>query len=185
AAASAKPEEVIEPLPEPPAEEPRNGASESAPESGRPAPENTVPAGLPDYVVADFPVPAGVEPHEVPLSGMAPLVAKIVEIEGPIHQDEVCRRVAGLFGKQRAGSRILAAVAGALAHLRDADAALSEEAGFWLTASQKAETPLRNRSGAPASLRKANLLPPMESAAPVGEVLRQNGAVSAKRLATA
>src|SRR5262249_51620209 len=152
-AASAKPAEVNEPVPERPAGEPSEGSVEPAAEPGTqpsesPAPAglpDAAPAGLPDYVVADFPVPAGVEPHEVPLSEMAPVVAKIVDIEGPIHEDEVCRRVAGLFGKQRAGSRILAAVAAALAHAEDADNALSEEAGFWLTASQKAKMPLRNR----------------------------------------
>src|SRR5262249_28501622 len=85
--------------------------------------------------------------------------------------------IAALFGKQRSGSRILAAVGSALAQLKDAGAELLEEEGFWLTARQRADVPLRNRSRAPANLRKASLLPPMEIAAAVAEVVKQNGAI--------
>ena len=41
---------------------------------------------------------------------MADIVTRIVEIEGPIHQEEIARRVAALWGLQRAGSRIAATV---------------------------------------------------------------------------
>ena len=40
---------------------------------------------------------------------MARITKAIAEVEGPIHQDEVARRVTTLFGKSRTGSLISAA----------------------------------------------------------------------------
>jgi hypothetical protein len=133
---------------------------------------------LPNYVISNFPVLSGVEPHEVPVSEMAPIVGRIVEIEGPIHKEEIARRVAMLFGKQKAGSRITTSVASALAQLKRTNRELLEDDGFWLTATQKTSPPLRNRSRAPPTLRKATLLPPIEIAAAVAKVLEQNGAIA-------
>jgi very-short-patch-repair endonuclease len=144
--------------------------------------EDGTPGDLPDYTMADFPVLLTTEPHEVPISAMAPIVSKIVDIEGPVHAEEIARRVAALFGKHKAGSRIVASVRSALAYLKRTNPELLEEDGFWLNANQRASVPLRNRSRAPLSLRKASLLPPMEIAAAIMEVLRQNGALSWEEL---
>ncbi len=132
---------------------------------------------LPDYVVASFAVPKGIEPHEVPLATMSPIVQRIVEVEGPIHREEVARRVASLFGKQKAGSRIVAAVDRTLSHAARPGGTLSEQSGFW-TAHGMANVPLRNRSRAPLNLRKASLLPPSEINEAIKRVLADNGALS-------
>ena len=71
-----------------------------------PAPELHAPA----YKLATgVPVPFNIEPHEVMVADMATIARAIVEIEGPIHQDEIARRVTALFGKSRTGSQISAA----------------------------------------------------------------------------
>ena len=61
---------------------------------------------MPPYQRADVFASQTREPHQVHSSVLAELVEKIVEAEGPIHQDEVARRVADAFGKERSGSRI-------------------------------------------------------------------------------
>jgi hypothetical protein len=112
---------------------------------------------------------------------MMPIVQRIVAIEGPVHQEEIARRVAVLFGKQKAGSRIVAAVDRALAYAKRNGTDLTEQASFWLTADAPA-VPLRNRSRAPLNLRKASLLPPMEIAEAIRRVLTENGALSWEEL---
>jgi hypothetical protein len=56
------------------------------------------------------------------------------------------------------------------------------EDGFWMTGEQRATTPLRNRSRAPINLRKAPMLPPIEIACAIREVVNQNGALSWEEL---
>lgn len=132
---------------------------------------------LPEYVEADFRVDLRGEPHLAPIPALASIVEKIVGVEGPIHEEEIARRVASLFGKQRAGSRIVLAVQRALAHLARSKMVMPEDA-FWMNATQAASPPLRNRSRAPSALRKASLIPPIEIAAAVRKVLQHNGAVN-------
>lgn len=133
---------------------------------------------LPEYVVAKFAVSASAEPHEVPLSTMMSIVQRILDIEGPIHEEELARRVASLFGKQKAGSRIVATVSKAVAMLSRNNPGYSSENGFWIGEASRNTVPLRNRSEAPLSLRKASLLPPIEIAAAVRQVISDNGALS-------
>lgn len=81
---------------------------------------NVVQVGLTDvkettssdrlYVEASPTKPSGYELHETPVSIMADLVHQVVQIEGPIHVDEVVIRMRTSWGLQRAGSRIEAAV---------------------------------------------------------------------------
>lgn len=136
---------------------------------------------LPDYVLADFAVPA-VEPHEAPLNTMGLVVQKIIDVEGPIHQEELARRVASLFGKQKAGSRIVDAVGMGARHLRRNNPDYFEEAGFWTSKAIQANLPLRNRSRASLSLRRAAMLPPAEIKMAIRRVLSDNGALSLEEL---
>ena len=62
------------------------------------------------YVEAEFAVNRQLEPHETPLAELTTHVVKIVETEGPIHQDEITARIRVLWGLGRAGSRIRGAV---------------------------------------------------------------------------
>lgn len=63
-----------------------------------------------DYVEASFPVTRDVDPHEVPVGRLADYVEQIVDVEGPIHVDEITARIRILWGLGRAGSRIRGAV---------------------------------------------------------------------------
>lgn len=58
------------------------------------------------YQEANFDVPKHVELHEIPVTRLAQIIHQVVEIEGPIHNDEVITRIRTLWGLQRTGNRI-------------------------------------------------------------------------------
>ena len=159
------------------------------PKPPAPVPPPVVPAASQTngtlYAVANFTLLEGGEPHELSTAKMAQIVARIVKVEGPVHEEEIARRVASLFGKDRAGSRILESTKAGLAHLARLDAHLKTRDGFWLTTAQEAACPVRDRSAAPASLQKAAMLPPLEIATAIRRVLDDNGEVPRDELLTA
>lgn len=123
------------------------------------------------YSEASFPVDRQVEPHEAPLADMAAYVVKIVEIEGPVHADEIIARVRILWGLHRAGSRIRAAV------LRAIDVAgqrgFIKGANFYTTLNQKIV--VRDRSLVEStSLRKPEALPPIEMHEAILKIVDEN-----------
>jgi very-short-patch-repair endonuclease len=62
------------------------------------------------YEEASLSVPTHIELHEVNSKLMGDIVARVVQVEGPIHGDEITARIRTLWGLQRAGSRIRPAV---------------------------------------------------------------------------
>ncbi|MBC6416406.1 MAG: DUF3320 domain-containing protein [Rhodospirillales bacterium] len=134
------------------------------------------------YVVSTFKSMSG-EPHEAPEPVLDSLAARIVAAEGPIHRDLVARRVATAFGKARTGSRIQGASDRALGRA----AALGQvvmDGDFAMTAGQRDNPPLRNRSGegAPA---KAELLPPVEIRAAAARAVAESGEMPREELIVA
>lgn len=111
------------------------------------------------YVEADFPVNRQQEPHETPLAVMTAHVVKIVETEGPIHQDEITARIRILWGLGRAGSRIRAAVERAISV--GVQRGLIVGGPFY--ALPNSTVIVRDRSAVTsATLRKPEMLPPSE-----------------------
>lgn len=106
----------------------------------------TVERTMPAYARAHFPIRTHLEPHEVSMSILGPLAVRIVEAEGPISTDEVARRVAACFGKEKAGRRILAAARHALVGQRRSSPDLRNDGDFWFTHAQQATPPVRDRS---------------------------------------
>ncbi len=99
-------------------------------------------------------------PHEISIQRMSSLVVQIVFQEGPIHRDEICRRVSSFWNLQRTGSRIAAAVSAAI------DSAirhnkLVSESGF-VDVDDRKVTVVRDRANASPSLRRPEMLPPSE-----------------------
>ncbi|CAN5713668.1 hypothetical protein BH11PSE3_BH11PSE3_26310 [soil metagenome] len=118
------------------------------------------PVPLPNlYTEAKFAVDRRVDPHETPLAEMTAHVVRIVEIEGPIHQDEIIARIRILWGLGRAGSRIRAAVE------RATSIALQRGmiVGGPFYIKPNADLSVRDRSAVDsATLRKPEMLPPAE-----------------------
>ena len=123
--------------------------------------DSTAPASLSvPYIEADFAVDRSLEPHLVQPGLMAKYVVRIVQTEGPIHQDEIVTRIRLLWGLGRAGSRIRDAVEKAL-RFAASDAAISGGPEFWTA--PEVEIKVRDRSAvASTSLRRPEAIPPVE-----------------------
>ena len=117
---------------------------------------------MPAYTRTVIPIRVHYEPHETPISILAQLVEKIVEGEGPIHSDEVARRVAASFGKEKAGSRILIATRTALYRARSSNDQLLVDGKFWFTRAQQEHPPVRDRSEESGATLKAENLSLLE-----------------------
>ncbi|MBM3977690.1 MAG: DUF3320 domain-containing protein, partial [Planctomycetes bacterium] len=117
------------------------------------------------YQQAAFAVPTLRAPHELTTPEMAQVVRRVVELEGPVHGDEVAVRIRELWGLGRTGSRIQESVSKALSLLvRRGEC--SEDDGFYSLPS--AVIAIRNRgSASSASLRRPEYLPSAEVRAAV------------------
>lgn len=142
-----------------------DGANKARPVSEAPQQEpatfeipEVVVRQMPPYQRAIFPTRSWQEPHEVAIGALAELADRIVRAEGPIHQEEVARRIAASFGKEKAGSRIISATVSALkAAQRRADDLLGDGV-FWFTRAQADEPPVRDRAAeAGATLKAASI----------------------------
>ena len=117
---------------------------------------------MPAYRRAVFPVSSWQEPHEVPVSTLAELAKRIVSAEGPIHLEEVARRVASCFGKEKAGSRIVAATRSALSRAQVGDPDLLSDGTFWFTRDQSETPPVRDRAAESGATLKAGCISMIE-----------------------
>jgi len=132
------------------------------------------PASLTEpYREARVRVPVRTAPQDVAEARLAEIVVDIVRQEGPLHEDEIPRRIAGLWGLRRTGSRIdevsRHATAIALADhrvIRDGhflSMALAEATGAPGGVEPAPErTPRRRDASVAAALRRPEALPPSE-----------------------
>ena len=133
----------------------------------------------PAYVRADLSVRSSMEPHEAPEGQIGDLIVTIVEIEGPIHVDELARRISTAFGKARTGARIVEATNRALRALKKRPENVVVQVGeFVLTQSQQSETPFRDRRAETGGVLKAEYLPPMEIAAAAERIRTESGVMT-------
>lgn len=133
----------------------------------------------------DLTVRSSVEPHEAPVAQLADLVVKIVAIEGPIHLDEVARRITTAFGRTKAGGRIVEATGKAVRLALRQDPTLMQDGPFMMTQAQAAAPPVRDRSAETGSLLKAAYIPPPGIAAAASLVRQESGDVSGADLVRA
>lgn len=97
------------------------------------------------------------EPHEAMLTTLQAIAEEIIRFEGPISSEEVARRVASAFGKEKAGSRIVTRVSQALRGLRGRGD-IEQDGNFWFTSAQRSNPPVRDRSlESGATLKAANI----------------------------
>jgi very-short-patch-repair endonuclease len=122
------------------------------------------------YVAADFTVPGNPEPHLLPREQIVEIVGRIVEIEGPIHRDEIARRVTRVCGYARTGRRIIDVVLAGL-DLAERRGLVSKGGDFFQSAIDNVPT-VRDRSNVLSqSLRKPEMLPPAEIRAAAIQVI--------------
>jgi len=130
-------------------EEPADGESSPAPYGARP------------YEVASFRLPANRKLDQLRPHQLVQIIQKIVQVEGPIHREEIVRRVSQLYRLQRAGRRVREAVDVALENAAS-KSLLANDADFFALA-DLVTVPIRDRADVPSSsLRKPEMLPPTE-----------------------
>lgn len=110
--------------------------------------------------VIERPMHVASELHDTPTGILADLAEKVVEVEGPVHIDEVIDRIRDAWGLKRAGGRIQSAVERAVDHcvrmMR-----LAKDGDF--LSMPGTEPMVRDRSVTRSpNLRKADMLPPSE-----------------------
>lgn len=140
---------------------------------------------LPDtdpYVEANFAMPSRQqELHTVPAVRMAGFVCDVVHVEGPIHRSEVVVRIRSLWGLQRAGGRIQSAVDEGIRRAVE-DGMVLHDGEFLLWPGRAIR--VRDRSDVQSlTLRRPELLPPMEMDVAILELVRNNLGASLDEIA--
>ena len=145
-----------------------------------PPPEPLKPPKLPrvPYREASFDAPSPpVELHKARLDLIADCVAKIVEVEGPVHVEEVGRRLSRLWGYKRTGRRIQERVAEAVTALARRELVRVSGSGKdgFLEAAELRKIEVRDRGAVESTtLRKVDMLPPVEVRAAILEAVERN-----------
>lgn len=111
------------------------------------------------YRVASFRISTSRSIQEMPRDELAGVIARIISEEGPIHRDEIARRVAQLWG-QRASGRVRDAVNAALNEIGNQEKYTRERDFF--APNGLSRPPIRDRSDADPRLRRPEMLPPAE-----------------------
>jgi len=113
------------------------------------------------YVEAVLAVPSATPIHETRLSVLTGIVAEVVEIEGPIHRDEIAKRITALWGLQRTGTRINESIAKAIdSGIRSG--VLRGDPDF-VSHGRQESVPVRSRSNVTSmNLKKPEMIPPAE-----------------------
>jgi hypothetical protein len=100
----------------------------------------------------------------------------VVETEGPIHTEEVARRIREAFALQKTGGRILTHVKNSLFFLLSAGAVAHEDE-FWSVPGRTVGF-IRNRRRAALPLRRAAMIAPAEYQFAMSAALKEAAALS-------
>lgn len=131
---------------------------------------------VPLYRKANIVVGANHEPHERPINDAINVIREIVNVEGPIHIDEIARRYAASHGKSRVGSRISEHVSKALTKAQHGGQ-LKKNGPFWCTAEQLINVPIRDRSSETIPTTNAESISSMEIIACANLIEKESGKV--------
>lgn len=130
------------------------------------------------YREAAFEVPRDNEPHTLDREVMADIVGRIVEIEGPIHEDEIARRVAGLWSYGRTGRRIVEATSEGLRIALERGIVLREGPFCYFGEYAFSVVRVRDRANvASPTLRRPDMLAPPEISAALIHIAQSNFSV--------
>jgi len=110
--------------------------------------------------------------HEVPRQKMARWIREVVDVESPIHTDELIRRVRTAAGVGRAGSRIQGTIMRGIAWAQHLG--LVNHRGDFVWLPNMFHPPVRDRSRLPVVSRKIELISSEEIREAVRVVLRQS-----------
>lgn len=107
--------------------------------------------------------------HKVPLNMMTNWIQRVVEIESPVHFDEVARRIGGAVGVKKIGNRIRTAIAtAAIQTERSKDIEIRGEFLYW---TEQEHVSGRDRNELPNASRKLELIAPEEIQAAIKQLV--------------
>ena len=130
------------------------------------------------YVEASFRVPFDRSIVDISVDELAAVLTSIVAIESPIHADEIARRAVMLWGKERVSRRISEAVEEALARASSMDKIAA--VGRIYSNPKQLAVPVRSRAEVQsATLRRPEMLPPVELEAAVEQVASRHLGINA------
>ncbi len=133
---------------------------------------------IPEYTVCEDPgVAVSGDLHSQPVGDVAHAVMKVVEEEGPIHYDEVVRRVRTFWGLSRAGRRVHSVMKEAI-HLGVLDGKIIQKNDFLY--SKDSQIVVRRRTGTPPA--RMDLISAEEIAIAVRMVLESQYATETDEL---
>ncbi len=142
-------------------------------------------AGVLPYVEAVVTRPAHIasELHDAPRGILSGLAEQVVEIEGPVHIDEIVARVRGAWGLKRAGGRIQTAIEQAV-DVSARTGRLTREGDFLSIPGR--EPKVRDRSAViSTTLRRCDALPPAELERGVLDIVRTHFGATDDQIALA
>ena len=124
------------------------------------------------------------EVHTLSAEELSKVVVRVVRVEGPVHENEITRRITTLWGLSRSGRRISDAVHEAITYTENSGAIRSEEDFYWYT--EQTEFPLRNRDQVESSgLKKPEMLPPRELQSGICEFVEHHVSATSEETARA
>lgn len=132
------------------------------------------PASSLPYIEATPKRPSHVvsELHDTPTGVLSAMAEEVVNVEGPIHIDEIINRLRDAWGLRRAGGRIQDAVERALQVSVRQHRVVEKDDFYWRPGT---DAVVRDRSSASsASLRKPEMLPPTEIRAALVQLVADN-----------
>ena len=98
--------------------------------------------------------------HEVPSHIMVSWIQQVVKIEGPVHFDEVAKRIGGAVGVKKIGNRIRGAIGAAA--MQAARSKSIDVRGEFLYSTEQDHVSVRDRSELPNASRKLEFIAPEE-----------------------
>ena len=119
---------------------------------------------------------AGYALHEAPIDRLSMLVKAVIELESPIHEAEVTRRLMESFGVSRAGNRIVESVGIAIGHGHRAG--IFHHSGGFVYADKSRAATVRNRCALEVNERKIEWVSPEELDTALLDVVRTGFSIS-------
>ena len=107
--------------------------------------------------------------HKVPLNTMVNWIQRVVEIESPVHLDEVAKRIGSAVGVKKIGNRIRSTIQAAARQA--ARYKNIEMRGKFLYWTEQKNIPIRDRSQLPNASRKLELIAPEEIQAAIKQLV--------------
>jgi hypothetical protein len=104
----------------------------------------------------------------------------VVDREGPVHTEEVARRIREAFGLQRTGGRILEHIRAGLDHLAQTGQ-IEQDDEFW-SSTGRALQAIRDRRNASLPLRRAAMISPAEYQLAITRIISDAAAISREDL---